>query len=526
MRKLAVLAFIFCLGIPGFIHASVVNVPGDYPTIQAGIDAAVNGDTVLIADGTYSGSGNYDIDFKGKAIEVSSINGPGSCVVDCQEMGRGFMFQTSEANTSILMGLTVTNGSADNFGGGAVFCNAASPLINNCRFIGNQSVGYGGAIRYLDMGSGNWEMLYVVDCLFENNHTNNGGGGIAIDGSLNANILRCRLVNNHASEFGGGICCWASTTYISDTIISGNITDGEGGGMYYVHGYYPVTNCLLTENTANQGGAVSGDYGLKSYNCTVIGNSATDSGGAFFVTDMEPRIMNCIIRNNGSNGMVGFPDYYYTSYSNIEGIPPYIEGCFDEDPLFATGPSGEFYLSQITAGQSADSPCLNTGSDESNSICFPDEDGNTCMDTRTTRTDHISDQDTVDMGYHYSTDLPIPTPTPTPECDTLGCEVDIPAENFSPGDEFYCDVLICNPTDNMFENIPLYSVLDVYGEIFVLPPIIVDVPPGISPHTIIPTVIWPDNAGEGQATIYAAMTNEAVSELFGSFGYFQFVWTD
>ncbi len=240
------------------------------------------------------------------------------------------------------------------------------------------------------------------------------------------------------------------------------------------------------------------------------------------MTDMEPRIMNCIIRNNGSNSMVGIQGDY-TSYSNIQG-GIYGEGCIDEDPLFVEGLAGEFYLSQVAAGQTEDSPCVNTGSDPPGSMCFPVESGNVCMDSLTTRTDNIPDQTWVDMGYHYSTDPP--TPTPTPECDILGCEVDIPSESFSTGDEFYCDIQICNPTDNTFENVPLYSVLDVYGEIFLLPPLIVDVPPGISAHTLIPMFIWPENSGEGQATIYAAMTNETVSELFGVFGYFAFSWTD
>jgi hypothetical protein len=94
--------------------AATIRVPADQPTIQAGIDAAAEGDTVLVADGTYTGDGNRDIDFTGKAIVVKSENGPENCVIDCQgsvdDPHRGFIFQNGEVHTSILQGFTITNG--------------------------------------------------------------------------------------------------------------------------------------------------------------------------------------------------------------------------------------------------------------------------------------------------------------------------------------------------------------------------------------------------------------------------------
>ncbi len=62
----AVAAISFCLiGGTSPAAADILHVPGDYPTIQAGIDAAVNGDEVVVADGIYTGEGNRDIDFGG-----------------------------------------------------------------------------------------------------------------------------------------------------------------------------------------------------------------------------------------------------------------------------------------------------------------------------------------------------------------------------------------------------------------------------------------------------------------------------
>lgn len=76
-------------------EAATLLVPDQQPTIQAGIDAASSGDTVLVADGTYTDEGNKNLDFKGKAIIVKSENGPTNCTIDCGNDGRGFYFASS-----------------------------------------------------------------------------------------------------------------------------------------------------------------------------------------------------------------------------------------------------------------------------------------------------------------------------------------------------------------------------------------------------------------------------------------------
>ncbi|MHC4942152.1 MAG: hypothetical protein ACYTG7_03955 [Planctomycetota bacterium] len=91
---------------------------GDYPTIQAAIDAASAGDEILLADGVFKGVGNRDLDFKGKAITVRSQSGfPGDVTIDAEGVQwvpqRGFDFKTGEGSDSVVRDITITGGSTD-----------------------------------------------------------------------------------------------------------------------------------------------------------------------------------------------------------------------------------------------------------------------------------------------------------------------------------------------------------------------------------------------------------------------------
>src|SRR5262245_8528419 len=116
----------------GAARAADLHVPADYATIAAAIAAASAGDTVLLADGTYP---EHDLDFGGKAITVrSQSDSPNKCILDCQQLGRGFAFQSGETAASALRGLTIRNGKAL-FGGG-ILNSRSSPTITNCTFAG------------------------------------------------------------------------------------------------------------------------------------------------------------------------------------------------------------------------------------------------------------------------------------------------------------------------------------------------------------------------------------------------------
>ncbi|MCH7527484.1 MAG: right-handed parallel beta-helix repeat-containing protein, partial [Planctomycetes bacterium] len=163
--------------------ADTLRVPSEYPTIQAGIDAAQDGDEVLVADGVYTGEGNRDLDFGGKLITVHSENGPDNCIIDCEgteeDPHRGFYFHNDETAAAVVEGFTIRNGFA--LQGGGIYCRPASPTISMCTLEDNRSESSGGGF-YSQNGSPT-----IRSCTFIHNKSEGGPGGGAIscwDGSV------------------------------------------------------------------------------------------------------------------------------------------------------------------------------------------------------------------------------------------------------------------------------------------------------------------------------------------------------
>jgi hypothetical protein len=279
---------------------------GPKRTIQAGIDAAVAGDTVLIADGTYTGTGNKDLNFAGRAITVRSASGdPANCIIDCEGTGRGFYFHNSETAASIVRGVTIrkghVTGSSPGEGYGAgIYCYRASPTLSNCVITENAAeLGAGISCRTSANPT-------LIDCVITKNtaaavgeyHSANGAGLHCYD-HASPTLINCTITENSATAFA----------------VSG-IVYGRGGGVYcYEYCNPTLTNCTIASNSTSSssgytnptsaGAGICLGYHSNAAltDCLITGNRAaptdSSSGGAGLYCDAsDPQLTNCTITDN------------------------------------------------------------------------------------------------------------------------------------------------------------------------------------------------------------------------------------
>lgn len=316
-RRIIVSALCVLIGLWGCIaFGAEINVPADYPTIQAGIEAAENGDIVLVADGIYTGPGNKNIELQGKAITVKSLNGPENCVIDCENSGRGFYIHQGEGSDTVVSGFTIKNGNISDYGG-AIYCTYASTTVSST--------------------------LTIDNCIIKNN-TGVFGGGIGCVYS-GVTITNCQIINN-TSSYGGGIYSlfpWRATDnlVVVNCIISGNNANNEGGGIIYV--------------------GFSTDAYFELTNSSIVGNTAPNGGGIYLAECRDTNITNTILwENTPGNILVSSNCSPNITYSDVQG--GYTgTGNIEEYPLFIdiADLSPENWNLRLTLS----SPCIDAGDD-------------------------------------------------------------------------------------------------------------------------------------------------------------------
>ena len=292
MRNISLVLFLlFFASVVGSL-ASTINVPAQQPTIQAGINAAVNGDTVLVAPGTYV----ENINFLGKAIKVKSSGGRKVTIIDGNAAAPVAVFVTNEGARSVLSGFTLQNGVGTfEFGyeGGGVYISFSSPTIKG-NVIKNSTAGYGGGVG----------VYFGSPVITENTITGNSasfGGGVAIGGASNAQLTH-NMINNNTADDGAGVELDAAANgLIEDNKILSNIAGGQGGGLWIVNEADEIiVQNLIAKNNAPSGSQIyslipQSTTGLRFINNTIV-SAANGGADAAFIADGFNT--NVVIENN------------------------------------------------------------------------------------------------------------------------------------------------------------------------------------------------------------------------------------
>ncbi|MBN2138357.1 MAG: right-handed parallel beta-helix repeat-containing protein [Sedimentisphaerales bacterium] len=385
---------------------ATIYVPAQYPTIQDAINAAADYDVIEVAPGTYTGPGNCDIQFLGKAITLTSRAGPDTTIIDCQTdftpggpaagtQHRGFYFHQAESPRSVLRGFTITNGGIrgseippDNMRwtmspahpiGAGIYCEFSSPTIVDC-IVTNCATELGAGIGCVGGAP------TIADCLVENctaggfGPAESGGAGAAIGiiRQADVKITNCIFRNNKLYHNGLGAAAYLrrAAAAFANCQFNANGPFTTDGFMFAGAAYasdpqtvLSLRNCILSDNAAVAGAAVYAQAGdpiidcngldcqtchVTLTNCTVANNRVIEGpwarpvGDAAIQSDAANiRIKNSIVwYNQGLQIHLTDPPQNPVTYSDVQGGYPG-PGNIDDPPLFAPVAIPDYHLQSL-----------------------------------------------------------------------------------------------------------------------------------------------------------------------------------
>ena len=316
------------LALAGTSLAATINVPDDYPTIQEAVNAAVDGDEIVVEPGTYTGTGDEVVIINGKDVTLRSSKGADVTIIDGENERRGI---SCIGGDCVIEGFSVTNGHTGSDGGGLHLASHCYPVLRSCKVWSNTAEGGLGGGVY----AGDFCYPTIEDCIVEGNTSRDGGGIYCYNG---LSLTGCSISGNTALSQGGGVWCNDSTfvninsftgcsitqnqsshhgaglrlsgdnpTTITDCYISENVLSASngshGGGVYCNSTNTTFVNCTIEMNmTTGNGGGVSGFYcGLTFVNCSVRENTCAIKGGGLYLDNDSSNIVGTNFSGNNAN---------------------------------------------------------------------------------------------------------------------------------------------------------------------------------------------------------------------------------
>jgi hypothetical protein len=317
-QGIAILGIALALGAQASAETYVVRPDGtgDFPTIQAAIDAAVDGDIIELTDGHFSGGGEgQNVNFLGKAITLCSQSGDAAACI----IGRGNIdasvvtFNHGETQSSVTEGVTISGAYLMGSGGGISCRYGSSPTIRDCIIRGNRAV-LGAGIYCGEAAS-----PVIVGCTLRDNTAGmdnypGWGGAMCIGDGGHVVVSNCLLSENDSGGAGAAIACARGDLILSDCEIVGNMI----GALDCYHSTVEITNCAITGNTGIAGTALHcHGSSVRIVGSTIASNSSWQTAGGIYVRDTGTvQIDRCVLWGNCAQD--GHHEIYVDASSSAE----------------------------------------------------------------------------------------------------------------------------------------------------------------------------------------------------------------
>ncbi len=340
MRKSAIiliLGFITALSLAaGATQAAVIHVPGDQPTIAAGLGSASSGDIVLVACGTYE---EHSLSLP-SGVTLRGDGSSASCVIiDAQGLGR-VMEAVGLSETVTIENLTLRNGLAHH--GAGLKVEFASAVVGNCHFDGNVATSVGGGLHSKESD------VTVTDCLFTGNSADADGGGLNM--AQSELTLTNSVFDGNTADYGGALVLASGSPLVEGCRFLENSSTAAGGAIVTLLSTTPtIRGCLFDGNSSVDGGAIyamlGGDALIET--CTFVNNAASTLAAGVLAWYSNTTMRNCIVAFSTEgegvacdlNGQLILEccDIYGNAGGDWVGCAADqlgVNGNFSEDPLF------------------------------------------------------------------------------------------------------------------------------------------------------------------------------------------------